>query len=91
MTEIIETFLSHPLILLAGFIATMIGGWAAIIFFKQEKAAKQATKNTPKKQYDIFLSYAKPDVEPARKLAEHLKQAGVQVWFDEWAYKLTII
>jgi WD40 repeat protein len=44
-------------------------------------------ENTQKKQYDIFLSYAKPDIEPTRKLAEHLKQAGVQVWFDEWVVK----
>ncbi|MDM8560397.1 toll/interleukin-1 receptor domain-containing protein [Candidatus Parabeggiatoa sp. HSG14] len=48
---------------------------------------RQATKNLPEKQYDIFLSHAKPDIEQSRKLAESLKQVGIKVWFEEWVVK----
>jgi hypothetical protein len=32
----------------------------------------------------IFLSHRKPDADLAKRLAEELKNAGHQVWFDEW-------
>lgn len=31
----------------------------------------------------IFLSYASQDTEPARRIAEVLRQAGLEVWFDQ--------
>lgn len=31
----------------------------------------------------IFLSYASQDTEPARRIAEDLRQAGLEVWFDQ--------
>jgi TIR domain-containing protein len=31
----------------------------------------------------VFLSYARADVEPARKVADHLREAGIPVWDPE--------
>jgi len=31
----------------------------------------------------VFLSYASQDVEPARRIAEALRQRGIDVWFDQ--------
>jgi TolB-like protein/cytochrome c-type biogenesis protein CcmH/NrfG len=31
----------------------------------------------------VFLSYASQDAEPARRIAEELRQAGIEVWFDQ--------
>src|SRR5437762_1400281 len=31
----------------------------------------------------VFLSYAREDADAARKIAEALRQGGVEVWFDE--------
>ena len=31
----------------------------------------------------VFLSYASQDTEPARRIAEGLHQAGLEVWFDQ--------
>jgi len=31
----------------------------------------------------VFLSYASQDAEPARRIAEALRSAGVEVWFDQ--------
>jgi TolB-like protein len=31
----------------------------------------------------VFLSYASQDAEPARRIADALRAAGVEVWFDE--------
>src|SRR4051812_30351009 len=31
----------------------------------------------------VFLSYASQDAEPARRMAEALRAAGVEVWFDQ--------
>ena len=31
----------------------------------------------------VFLSYASQDVEPARRIAEELRQRGIDVWFDQ--------
>jgi TolB-like protein len=31
----------------------------------------------------IFLSYASQDAEPARRICEALRQAGIDVWFDQ--------
>lgn len=36
-----------------------------------------------KKSSKVFLSYAASDREPARKIAEHLRGAGFQVWDPE--------
>lgn len=32
----------------------------------------------------VFLSYAWTDREPARKIADHLSEAGFQIWDPEW-------
>src|SRR5215467_4202144 len=37
--------------------------------------------------YDIFLSHHSKDKPRVRKLAEQLREAGLRVWFDEWAIK----
>lgn len=37
--------------------------------------------------YDVFLSHNAQDKHRVRKLAERLEQAGLRVWFDEWAIK----
>src|SRR3954464_14358227 len=31
----------------------------------------------------VFLSYASQDAEPARRICEALRAAGVEVWFDQ--------
>ena len=31
----------------------------------------------------VFLSYASQDAEPARRIAEELRQRGIDVWFDQ--------
>lgn len=31
----------------------------------------------------VFLSYASQDAEPARRIAEGLRQGGIEVWFDQ--------
>ena len=31
----------------------------------------------------VFLSYASQDAEPARRIAEWLRQGGIEVWFDQ--------
>src|ERR1035441_1256119 len=36
-------------------------------------------------QYDVFLSYARRDQELVERVARDLRDAGVKVWFDEWA------
>ncbi len=38
-------------------------------------------------QYDVYLSYNSADRERVRDLAVRLHEAGVRVWFDEWAIK----
>ena len=35
-------------------------------------------------QYDVFLSHNSEDKPRVRRLAERLRAAGLQVWFDEW-------
>jgi WD40 repeat protein/DNA-directed RNA polymerase subunit RPC12/RpoP len=37
--------------------------------------------------YDVFLSHNAQDKPRVRRLAERLKQAGLRVWFDDWAIK----
>jgi WD40 repeat protein len=37
--------------------------------------------------YDVFLSHNARDKPVVRSLAERLREAGLQVWFDEWAIK----
>jgi hypothetical protein len=31
----------------------------------------------------VFLSYARDDAEPAKRIAEALRAFGVEVWFDQ--------
>src|SRR5438045_1161661 len=33
---------------------------------------------------NIFISHRRSDVREARRLAEEVRRAGHQVWFDEW-------
>ncbi|HWE93080.1 MAG TPA: TIR domain-containing protein [Tepidisphaeraceae bacterium] len=35
-------------------------------------------------QWDVFVSHSSHDKPKAKKLAEHLRGAGLSVWFDEW-------
>jgi small GTP-binding protein len=35
--------------------------------------------------WDVFLSHSRRDKPKVRRLAERLKGAGLQVWFEEWA------
>jgi WD40 repeat protein/GTPase SAR1 family protein len=37
--------------------------------------------------YDVFLSHNRQDKPRVRKIAERLRAAGLQVWFDEWVIK----
>jgi WD40 repeat protein len=37
--------------------------------------------------YDVFLSHNSQDKPRVRRLAEELRFAGLQVWFDEWVFK----
>ncbi len=37
--------------------------------------------------YDVFLSHSAKDKPRVRRLAERLKEAGLRVWFDEWAIR----
>jgi hypothetical protein len=37
----------------------------------------------PPKPLKVFLSYANTDREPARRISDHLKQAGLEVWDAE--------
>lgn len=37
--------------------------------------------------YDVFLSHNSRDKPQVRRLAERLRNAGLRVWFDEWAIK----
>src|SRR5580698_8532943 len=34
-------------------------------------------------QRAVFLSYARQDAEPARRIADALRAFGVEVWFDQ--------
>jgi small GTP-binding protein len=36
-------------------------------------------------EFDVFLSYSSKDKTIVKRLAERLKQDGLQVWLDEWA------
>jgi WD40 repeat protein len=42
---------------------------------------------TGKFKYDVFLSHNAKDKDRVRSLAERLRHAGLQVWFDEWVIK----
>jgi hypothetical protein len=37
----------------------------------------------PKPSPAVFLSYASQDAEAVRRIAEALRAAGVEVWFDQ--------
>ncbi|UCE59024.1 MAG: toll/interleukin-1 receptor domain-containing protein [Phycisphaerales bacterium] len=34
--------------------------------------------------FDVFLSHNSKDKDCVRRLAERLRDAGLEVWFDEW-------
>ena len=38
-------------------------------------------------RHDVFLSYASNDKARVRRLAERLRGAGLQVWFDDWVIR----
>jgi hypothetical protein len=38
-------------------------------------------------KYDVFLSHSSKDKEVVRVIAEHLREDGLRVWFDEWVLK----
>ncbi len=35
--------------------------------------------------YDLFLSYTRKDLAVVQMLASELVDAGILVWFDQWA------
>jgi len=37
--------------------------------------------------YDVFLSHNRQDKPRVRALAERLKEAGLQVWLDDWVIR----
>jgi hypothetical protein len=37
--------------------------------------------------FDVFLSHNPRDKPRVRQLAERLRDAGLRVWFDEWAIR----
>jgi len=39
---------------------------------------------TEKHDYDLFLSYSSPDRDNVSEIAQHLSEAGLHVWFDQW-------
>jgi TolB-like protein/tetratricopeptide (TPR) repeat protein len=41
------------------------------------------TQPVTEPSHAVFLSYASQDVEPARKICEALRAAGIEVWFDQ--------
>jgi hypothetical protein len=53
----------------------------------EKKQARALAQKDTEKQYDVFLSHTKADIESARKLADSLQQHGVKVWFEEWVLK----
>ncbi len=88
MIEIIRKIVSDPIFILLASLATFYGFWLA---FKQDrkekKQARALAQKDIEKQYDVFLSHTKADIESARKLADSLQQHGVKVWFEEWVLK----
>jgi WD40 repeat protein len=38
----------------------------------------------PRFAFDVFLSHNAKDKPRVRRLAEHLQEAGLRVWFDDW-------
>jgi len=88
MLEIINKIASHPIIVLLGLVGIFVTLWGKGIWdLVQHLKKRKPDKNLPTKQYDVFLSHTKPDIEQSRKLAESLKQVGVKVWFEEWVLK----
>ena len=45
------------------------------------EASSSSTVTTPSGA--VFLSYASQDAEPARKICDSLRAAGIEVWFDQ--------
>jgi hypothetical protein len=48
-----------------------------------------ATASSPKPlrehfEWDVFLSYRKPDLPAVTEIARTLRSKGIRVWFDEW-------
>jgi hypothetical protein len=37
--------------------------------------------------YDVFLSHNAKDKPRVRRLAERLREAGLEVWLEEWIIK----
>lgn len=35
-------------------------------------------------EYDVFMSHSSADRPKVRRIAEHLRDDGLNVWFDEW-------
>ena len=44
-----------------------------------------STKPEKSRPQQVFLSYAQADQDIARQIADSLRGAGLNVWFDEWA------
>ena len=39
----------------------------------------------PRRTFGVFLWYNSRDRDPVRRLAGHLKRAGLEPWFDRWS------
>lgn len=46
-----------------------------------------STDTRESRPHKVFLSYAQADHDAARHIADNLRNAGLSVWFDEWALK----
>jgi hypothetical protein len=36
-------------------------------------------------EFDVFISYHSSDLEHVAKIADRLKQGGLNVWWDKWS------
>ena len=49
------------------------------------KAPTTASLREPLTRFDVFLSYNSADRTSVERLARHLKQVGLEPWFDRWS------
>jgi hypothetical protein len=54
------------------------------IFVPMSSSADRAKISSMPEHYDVFLSYARVDTEQVHRLAENLRNAGLEVFLDAW-------
>jgi TolB-like protein/Tfp pilus assembly protein PilF len=50
---------------------------------RHKRAARGRIRVVSEPSRAVFLSYASPDAEAARKICDALRKAGIEVWFDQ--------